>query len=130
MNKVTLMGNLTREPELNQISDEKCVCTFTVAHNNGKDKEGNERPSDFITCKAWNRKAEAISKYLHKGDKILVMGAFKTDKYTDKTHEDVTHYSSYVLVDEFEFAGSKSSGNNNTTTNNAEPEVSSDDIPF
>ena len=132
MNKVIIMGNLTKDPEVNTFGDNKSVCQFTIAHNNGKTKDGKELPADFINCKAWDRRGEAIAKYCHKGDKLLVTGSFKTDSYKDKTHDDVTHYSSYVNVQDFEFAGNK----NNSSSQPAQSEapaanaVSSDDLPF
>lgn len=132
MNKVYVMGNITRDPELSKFGDDRAVCNFTVAHNNGKTKDNKELPADFIPCKAWDKRAETIAKYCHKGDKILVSGAFKTDTYKDKTHDDVTHYSSYVNVSDFEFAG----GKNNNTEVSQQPQsapaetTSSDDLPF
>jgi single-strand DNA-binding protein len=110
MNRVTLIANLVRDPEMGQTTSGMATCKFTVACNNGKDKDGNERPADFITCKAFDKKAETIGRYFKKGKPICVTGSFKTDKYQDKNHDDVTHYSSYVLVNEFEFVGGKSDG--------------------
>lgn len=131
MNRVTLLGNLTKDPETKTTTSNKCICTFTVATNNGKDKDGNDRPADYITCKAWEKRGETIAKYMRKGSKILVTGAFKTDTYTDTKHEDVTHYSSYVLVDGFEFAGGGSGGGSASNNNAAQPQAPADEeVPF
>ena len=109
MNKVMLIGRLTADPELRQAQSGIAACSFTVAINNGKDKDGNERDPDFITCKAWRQTAEFIAKWWSKGKMIALEGKFKTDKYQDKKYPDVNHYSSYVLVDNVEFCGDKSS---------------------
>ena len=115
MNKVILLGRLTADPELRQTQSGIATCSFTVAINNGKDKDGNERDPDFINCKAWRQTAEFISKWWSKGKMIALEGKFKTDKYQDKKYPDVNHYSSYVLVDNVEFCGDK--GSTSTTSN-------------
>ena len=115
MNKCIIIGNLTSDPELRQTQSGKSVVKFTIAVNNGKDADGKDRPADFITCQAWEKRGETIGKYFKKGSPICVTGAFKTDKYTDKNHEDVTHYNSYILVNEFEFIGKKSDSGQQTT---------------
>lgn len=138
MNQCTIIGNLTSDPELRQTTSGKSVVKFTVAVNNGKNSDGNDRPADFITCQAWNKTAELVGRYCKKGKPIAVIGAFKTDKYQDKNHEDVTHYNSYILVNSIEFVGG---GNNNSQQTQTAPtkaeapttpvEAPSDgDIPF
>lgn len=137
MNQCTIIGNLTSDPELRQTTSGKSVVKFTIAVNNGKDSEGNDRPADFITCQAWNKTAELVGRYCKKGKPIAVIGAFKTDKYQDKNHEDVTHYNSYILVNSIEFVGG---GNNNSQQTQAAPAqntvatpvetVNESDIPF
>ena len=118
MNRVILLGRLTADPELRQTQSGISTCSFTVAINNGKDKDGNERDPDFIVCKAWRQTAEFIAKWWSKGKMIALEGKFKTDKYQDKKHPDVNHYSSYVLVDNVEFCGDK--GSTSTTSNYAQ----------
>ena len=108
MNQITILGRLSSDVELRQTQSGLSVAIFNVAVNNGKDKDGNERPADFIPCKAWKEKAEFISRYFSKGKMILLTGKFKTDKYTHKQYSDVTIYSSYILVDNVEFCGDKS----------------------
>lgn len=127
MNKAIIIGNLTRDPEMGQTTSGMATCKFTVACNNGKDKEGKERPADFITCKAFDKRAETIGRYFSKGKPICVTGSFKTDKYQDKNHEDVTHYSSYVLVNEFEFIGGKNEGGGQPTQAEKTPEAKKSD---
>lgn len=141
MNQCTIIGNLTNDPELRQTTSGKSVVKFTVAVNNGKDAEGKDRPADFITCQAWNKTAELVGRYCKKGKLIAVIGAFKTDKYQDKNHEDVTHYNSYILVNSIEFVGGGNNNNNNlqqtqaTPTQNTTPtepveSANSEDVPF
>ena len=137
MNRVTLIANLVRDPEMGQTTSGMATCKFTVACNNGKDKDGNERPADFITCKAFDKRAQAIGKFFKKGSPICVTGAFKTDVYDSKKHEGEKVYSSYVLVSDFEFIGKKSDGGTQAapapvaeTTPVASEETSNEDIPF
>lgn len=138
MNQCTIIGNLTSDPELRQTTTGKSVVKFTVAVNNGKDSDGKDRPADFITCQAWNKTADLVGRYCKKGKPIAVIGAFKTDKYQDKNHEDVTHYNSYILVNSIEFVGG---GNNNSQQTQAAPTqnttptepveaASSEEVPF
>ena len=140
MNQCVIIGNLTSDPELRQTQNGKSVVKFTVAVNNGKDADGKDRPADFITCQAWNKTAELVGRWWTKGKPIAVVGAFKTDKYQDKKHDDVTHYNSYILVSSVEFVGGKSDGNTQPTqaaptpaaetTPAASEETSNEDIPF
>lgn len=137
MNRVTLIANLVRDPEMGQTTSGMATCKFTVACNNGKDKDGNDRPADFITCKAFDKRAQAIGKFFKKGSPICVTGAFKTDVYDSKKHEGEKVYSSYVLVNEFEFIGKKSDGGTQVaptpvaeTTSTETVEILNEDIPF
>lgn len=133
MNQCVIIGNLVSDPELRQTQTGKSVVKFTVAVNNGKDADGNDRPADFITCQAWEKRADFVAKWWKKGKPIALTGAFKTDKYQDKNHNDVTHYNSYILVNNVEFVG-KSEGNNAQTASQqtAAPaeEITTDDLPF
>lgn len=110
MNKCILIGRICSDIEARVTQTGIATCLFSIAINNGKDKEGNERPADFINCRAWRETANFISKWFQKGKMIAIEGKFKTDKYQHKTHPDITVYSSYILVDNVEFCGDK--GNN------------------
>jgi single-strand DNA-binding protein len=105
LNKVILMGRITREPELKQTQSGKGVLKFTVAidRDMGKDKE---KQTDFISCVAFGKKAEFIAKYFGKGRMIAVEGNLKTGRYKDKN--DVTHYTTEVWIDNASFTGEKS----------------------
>lgn len=108
MNKVILMGRLTADPELRQTQSGISSCRFTVAVNrNFTDKNTGERQADFITCVAWRQTAEFVSRYFNKGSMIMVEGTLRTGSYQDRNHQDVTHYTTDVYVDNVEFTGSK-----------------------
>ena len=100
MNKVFLIGNITKDIELRQSNSGKFVVEFSVAVNNGKDQQGNELPADFINCTAWNKTAEVLSKYATKGTKVCIEGAMNTKTWTDQQGNN--RYKTYVLVDRVE----------------------------
>lgn len=105
MNKVFLIGNITKDIELRQSNSGKFVVEFSVAINNGKDQQGNELPADFINCTAWNKTAEVLSKYATKGTKVGIEGAMKTQTWTDQQGNN--RYKTYVLVDRVELLGGR-----------------------
>lgn len=107
MNKVILMGRLTADPELKQTADGTAVCRFSVAVN----RKFTDRKADFISCTAWAKTAEFISRYFRKGQMIMLSGELRTGSYQDRTHTDVTHYTTEVYVDSVEFTGSKNENN-------------------
>lgn len=100
MNKVFLIGNITKDIELRQSNSGKFVVEFSVAINNGKDQQGNELPADFVNCTAWNKTAEVLSKYATKGTKVGIEGAMKTQTWVDQQGNN--RYKTYVLVDRVE----------------------------
>lgn len=136
MNKVIITGRLTANPELRQAQSGIASCRFTVAVDRKfADKETGERQADFITCVAWRQTAEFLSKYFNKGKMICVEGNLRTGSYHDKNHEDVTHYTTEVYVDNVEFCGGKNdNGGSQTNEQPATPSVSgepaTDDLPF
>lgn len=106
MNKVILMGRLTREPEVRYAQGENAlaVARFTLAVNR-KYKSNGKEEADFISCVAFGRTAEFIEKYLYQGTKIAVTGRIRTGSYTNKEGKKV--YTTDVVVEETEFAESK-----------------------
>lgn len=140
MNKTILVGRLTADPELRQTQSGVASCRFTVAVDRKfADKNTGEKQSDFITCVAWRQTAEFVSRYFNKGKMIALEGSLRTGKYQDKNHEDVTHYTTEVYVDNVEFVGSKGDGGQQTQTAPAKVETAptepvenanSEDIPF
>jgi single-strand DNA-binding protein len=106
MNQALLIGRLTRDPEVKSTQSGKDVCSFTVAvDRNYKDKSG-ERPTDFISCVAFDQKARLLGQYFRKGSRIGIIGSIQTRDYKDKDDKKV--YVTEVVVDAIEFIDSKS----------------------
>ncbi len=104
MNKVILTGRLTKDIEVKTTSNDKEYCSFTIAVDRRfKDADGN-RQADFISCTAWNKTAEFIGKYFHKGSRIGICGSIQTRSY-EKDGQKV--FVTEVLVEEAEFLDSK-----------------------
>lgn len=99
MNRICLIGRLTRNPELKESESGTKQTIFTLAVN--RIKEG----ADFINCVAWNKIAEVISKYLTKGRELGIEGRLQTNSYEDR--EGNKHYTTSVVVDNITFIGSK-----------------------
>lgn len=119
MNKVVLVGRLTADPELRQTQSGIASCRFTVAVNRRyKNESTGEYDADFISCQAWRQTAEFISKYFSKGKMIALEGSLRTGKYQDKTHSDVTHYTTDVFVDNVEFVSGKNDSSGQAQTQN------------
>lgn len=130
MNKVILVGRITADPELRQNQSGTSNCRFTVAiDRNFVDKATGERKADFISCSAFGQTAEFVANHFNKGKLIGLEGSLRTGSYPDKTHSDVTHYTTDVFVDRVEFVGGKGDGGNNNASTNA-PAPQTDDAPF
>lgn len=106
MNKVILMGRLTRDPEVrySQGASQTTVGRFSIAVNRRFKRDG-EPDADFFNCTAFGKQAEFVERYLHKGTKVVLSGSVQNDNYTNKDGQMV--YSVRVIVDEIEFAESK-----------------------
>jgi single-strand DNA-binding protein len=106
MNKVILMGRLTRDPEVRyaQNGNQMAIARFSIAVDRRFKREG-EPDADFFNCTAFGKQAEFVERYLHKGTKILTSGRIQNDNYTNKDGQMV--YSVRIVVDEIEFAESK-----------------------
>lgn len=122
MNKVILMGRLTRDPDVrySQSTDSSmAIARYTLAVDRRRGKgSDNEQSADFISCVAFGRSGEFAEKYLHQGMKIVVSGRIQTGSYTNKDGQKV--YTTDVVVEEQEFAESKWASNND----NSRPETS------
>ena len=108
MNKVILVGRLTKDPELRATTSGIPVCSFTVACDRRFVKQGEERKADFINCIVWQKSAESIAQYFKKGHRIALEGSIQTRSWTD--NEGKNRYSTEVVVEQWEFAQSKSEG--------------------
>lgn len=103
MNRTIISGNLTKDPELRYTGDNMAICTFTVALNRGKDRNGNDKGADFPRLIAFGKTAESVEKYMSKGQKILVEGHIHTGSYENKEGQRI--YTTDIIVDRWEFAG-------------------------
>lgn len=108
MNKVILVGRMTRDPELRATASGVPVCNFSVACDRRYVKDGEERQADFINCIAWRQTGESIAKYFAKGNRIALEGSLQIRSWTD--NEGKNRYAMEVVVDQWEFAQSKSEG--------------------
>lgn len=125
MNKVILMGNLTRDPEIRYTQGEKsmAIARFSLAINRRFSRDG-ETNVDFFNCTAFGKQAEFVEKYFRQGSRMLLVGRIQNDNYTNKNGDKV--YSVQIMADEIEFAERKQAGGNN----NSEPEKKQDDDDF
>ena len=115
MNKVILMGRLTREPDIRYSQSGTAVARYTLAVDRRFSRsggDGNDQSADFITCVAFGRSAEFAEKYLHQGTKIVVTGRIQTGSYTNKDGQRV--YTTDVVVEDQEFAESKAASSANS----------------
>lgn len=103
LNRVVLMGRITQNLELKQTPNKKSVLSFVLAVDRGFVKQGEVRQTDFITCVAWNQRAEFIYKYFGKGRMIALEGQLRTRTYDDKNGS--RHYVTEVYVDNVSFTG-------------------------
>ena len=110
MNKVILMGRLTRDPEIRYSQGESslAIARFSLAVDRRFKRPGDPE-ADFFNCSAFGKQAEFVERYLKQGTKMVVVGRIQNDNYTNKEGQKV--YSTQIMVDELEFAESKTSNN-------------------
>lgn len=111
VNKVFLMGNLTRDIELRHLSGDQAVANFGLAVNRRfRTKDGESREeTTFIDCEAWGRTAETMSKYLHKGRPVFIEGRLKLDQWEDR-ETGGKRSKLKVVIDNFQFVDSPGGG--------------------
>ncbi|MCM1287949.1 MAG: single-stranded DNA-binding protein [Clostridium sp.] len=128
MNKVILMGRLTRDPDVRytQAAEPLAIARYTLAvdRRGKRDATGNEQTADFIPCVAFGKAGEFVEKYFRQGIKIVVTGRIQTGSYTNK--DGVKVYTTEVIVEEQEFAESKSASGKNGGYQADRPEPGSD----
>ena len=117
MNKVILMGRLTRDPEVRYSQGENAtaVARYSLAVDRRFRREG-EATADFINCVAFGRNAEFAERYLRQGTKIAITGRIQTGSYTNR--DGVKVYTTDIVVEEHEFAESKAAGGASTSNSN------------
>ena len=119
LNKVQLIGNLTRDPELKYTATSMAVCTFTVATNRGWTTDTGEKKDevDFTRIVSWNKLAEICGQLLKKGRKVYVEGRLSNRSYEDK--EGVTKYISEVVINDMILLDSKPTGDSSVDSGQA-----------
>ena len=114
MNKVELVGRLTKDPEIRLTANQTQFCQFTVAVDRKFKDANGQRQADFISCLAWKNTAVLIQKYFKKGNRIGLVGSIQTRNYEDYNGQ--KKYITEVIVDEVEFVESQ---NTNQVQNSA-----------
>ena len=109
MNKVYLIGNLTRDPELSTTSSGVSVCRLSIAVGRRFSNADGERETDFFNITAWRGTAENCAKFLKKGNKIAVSGSIQTRNY--ERPDGTKGFAVDIIADEVEFLSSKNDGN-------------------
>ena len=109
LNHITLMGRLTRDPELRRTGSGVAVASFRIAVDRDHAPKDSEKKTDFIDCVAWRQTGEFISKYFTKGRMIVIDGRLEMRDWTDKEGNKRT--SAEVIVDNAYFGDSKTDGN-------------------
>ena len=131
MNKVLLLGRVAKDVELRTTTSGKSVATFTLAVNRDYKNAEGKYDADFITCVAFEQRAETISKFVSKGDKFCVSGKLQTRNYEKQDGSKV--YVTEVMVDGFDFVESKKdkpvSTNVNVEYDDFE-DIDDEDLPF
>lgn len=108
MNKVVLLGRLTKDPETKTTNNDVTITRYTLAVNRPWKKDG-EQQADFINCLAFNKTAEFANKYFRKGQQVAVVGRIQTRSWEDDTGN--KRYATEVVIEEQHFADSKKDGN-------------------
>ena len=129
MNKVILMGRLTRDPEIRYSQGERstAVARYSLAVNRTFKRDGDP-DADFINCVAFGKQAEFAEKYLRKGTKMAITGRIQTGSYTNK--EGVKVYTTDIVVENIEFAESKNAGGSGDSGFGNIPEEMEAEMPF
>lgn len=122
MNKVILIGRLTKDPDLRYTESNKAVCNFSIAIGRGY-KEDEVEQVDFINCIVWNNQAENLKKYQTKGNLISVEGSLRVEQYQD--NEGNNKYKTYVLASNISYLSNKK--NDIEQSNNQEVNKHSED---
>ena len=130
MNKVFLVGRLTRDPELRYSASNTAVMRCAIAVDRQGPTQNGERQTDFINILAFGNRAETMKKYLNKGSQIAIAGQIRTGSYD--AQDGTKRYTTDVLVDEFQFLDSKSSRGveGEVSTSSSESASNSDITPY
>ena len=125
LNRIIIMGNLTRDPDLRYTQAQTAVTSFTLAVERDRAGEGEQRSADFIDCVAWRSSAEFVSRNFHKGDRACVSGRLQLRDWTDK--EGNKKRNAEVIVENIYFCEKK---NYQTAAPQQYEDISDEDLPF
>ena len=130
MNKVILMGRLTKDPELKYTPNNVAVANFTLAVNRRFAKKEDEQQADFLNCVVWNKQAEFVNNYFRKGRQVAVVGRIQIRTWDDA--EGKRNYFTEIVVEETYFADSKPTDEEKKTVTEGEfvPVDDDDELPF
>ena len=136
MQKLTIIGNLTNDPEMRTTQTGKNVCSFTVAVNRRKPPSNQNPPPDYFRVSAWEQRGEVCAKYLSKGKKVCVIGTVAAKAYTTGKGEAAA--SLEVTADEVEFLSSRNEGQQQSEppkqvdqqTGYEQVQMEDDELPF
>jgi len=130
MNKIILMGRLTRDPEVSysNADNSTALARFNLAVDRRFKRAGDSTEADFFNCIAFGKQAEFVEKYLKKGTKILLTGRIQNNNYTNKEGQKI--YSMQIIAEEMEFAESKSASGNNNDTEDQRPRPAAEESGF
>ena len=110
MNKIMLIGRLTKDPELRYTQSGTAVASFTLAVDRRFPNQNGEREADFINCVAWNKSAEFVANYFHKGKQMALEGRLQVRSY--EGNDGQRRWVTEVVAEQIEFVGSKNDSTN------------------
>ena len=140
LNSVTLVGRLTKDPELRYTPNNQAVATFSLAVNRNFKSQNGEREADFINCVIWRQQAENLANWAKKGALIGIIGRIQTRNYENQQGQRV--YVTEVVAEQFQLLesqkerGNQSQGNSqpdfgrNASMQSSPMDISDDDLPF
>ena len=118
MNKVILIGRLSRDPEMRTTGSGIAVTRFTVAVSRAYNPQNGQPATDFLNCVAWRRQAENIAKYCSKGSQVAVEGRIQTGSYDGNAGQ--RHYTTDIVADNVTFLGSRSNATDTSNFSNTD----------
>lgn len=128
MNKVFLIGNLTRDPELVETANGVTLCRFSIAVNRNYKGSDEERKTDFFNCVAWRGLGETVARWTKKGNKVAVSGSIELRDYEDAQGTKRTGVD--IVAQDVEFLTAKTSAEDDAASKHLQPINDDTDIPF
>ena len=128
MNKVFLIGRLTRDPELRYTSSNIATASFSLAVDRNFTNQNGEREADFINIVVWRKQAENVKNYLTKGSQVAIDGRIQTRSYDGQDGQ--KRYVTEVVADNVQFLGTRASNSGSTDNNYAQPAFTDNTTPY